>query len=184
MTFASCLGAVTRIVWPKDMRRHVLSLLLVLAAGCSALGPRGRVIAPDVRIADLELLETGLFEQRYRVTLRVSNPNDFELPLDGVRFALALNDKPFARGATSHGVSVPRLGDATLVVEASTSTFDIIRQVLNAQNREALTYALDGTVFLEGGARREVPFVQQGTLQLLPSDAVRRLVPSDAAATR
>jgi LEA14-like dessication related protein len=159
-------------------------LLLALVAGCSAFGPHARVIAPDVRIADLELLETGLFEQRYRVTLRVSNPNDFALPLDGVRFALELNDQPFARGYSSHGVSVPRLGDATLTVEATTSTFDIVRQVLGAQDRKTLDYALDGTVFLEGGARREVPFVQEGTLRLLPSDAVRHLVPSDPAATK
>jgi LEA14-like dessication related protein len=156
--------------------------LFVLAlSACSTFGRYGRVIPPEVRIADLELLETGLFEQRYRVTLRVSNPNDFELPLDGVRFALQLNEKPFARGFSSHGLSVPRLGDATLTVEATTSTFDILRQVLGAAERETLTYALDGTVFLEGGGQREVPFVQEGKLQLLPSDAVRRLVPSQGS---
>ena len=72
---------------------------------------------------------------------------------------------------------MPRLGDATLTVDATTSTFDIIRQVLNATGRERLTYALEGTVFVKGGARREVPFAQEGMLELLPADAVRRLVP-------
>jgi LEA14-like dessication related protein len=149
----------------------------VLSAGCATLGHGVKVLPPEVRIADLEMLESTVFEQRFRVTLRVGNPNDFELPLDGVRFALALNEQPFARGFTAHGVTVPRLGEATLTVDASTSTLDLIRQVLNAPGREKLTYALDGTVFLKGGARREVPFEQAGMLELLPSDSVRRLVP-------
>jgi LEA14-like dessication related protein len=160
------------------MRLFILALLAALAAGCSTIGYGTKVLPPEVHIADLELMESGLFEQRYRVTLRVSNPNDFELPLDGVRFALALNDQPFARGFSNHGVSVPRLGDAIVTVEATTSTFDIIRQVLAAQGRETLDYALDGTVFIKGGSRREVPFVQEGRLELLPTDAVRKLVPA------
>jgi len=159
------------------MNRLIAATFLALAAGCATLGSGVRVVPPEVHIADLELLESGVFEQRFRVTLRVGNPNDFELPLDGVRFDLALNEQPFARGFTAHGVTVPRLGDATLTVDATTSTFDIIRQVLNSPGRERLTYALDGTVFVKGGAKREVPFTQQGMLELLPSDAVRRLVP-------
>jgi LEA14-like dessication related protein len=160
--------------------KRLIAACLVLAAGCSTLGRGVQVVPPEVRIADLELLESGIFEQRFRVTLRVGNPNDFELPLDGVRFALVLNEQPFARGYTAHRVTVPRLGDATLTVDATTSTFDLIRQVLNAPGRETLTYALDGDVFLKGGARRAVPFTQEGMLELLPSTAVRRLVPQSS----
>jgi LEA14-like dessication related protein len=161
--------------------RLLVVLALVFAAGCSTLGRGVQVVPPEVRIVDLEMLESSIFEQRFRVTLRVGNPNDFELPLDGVRFALELNEHPFARGYTAHGVTVPRLGDATLTVDATTSTFDLIRQALNAPGRETLTYALDGDVFLRGGARRSVPFTQEGMLELLPSTAVRRLVPQSSA---
>jgi LEA14-like dessication related protein len=164
------------------LRLAALALLLVTVSGCATLAPRMSVIPPEVRIADLEMLESNIFEQRFRVTLRVVNPNDFALPLDGVRFALDLNDRPFARGVGSHGITVPRLGDATVTVDASTSTFDILRQVLNASGRETLTYALNGTVFLAGHGRREVDFDQKGTLELLPSDAVRRLVPAEPEA--
>jgi LEA14-like dessication related protein len=159
-----------------------VAMAAVCSAGCSTAWFGRTVIPPEVRIADLELLESGLFEQRFRVTLRVLNPNDFSLPVDGLRFGLQLNDQPFARGFTSHGVTVPRLGDATIAVEATTSTLDIIRQVLAATSgRETLTYALEGTAFL-GGSPRRIPFEQAGMLQLLPSDAVRRLVPAAPAA--
>ena len=163
------------------VHRLLVVLGLVLMAGCSTLGRGVEVVPPEVRIVDLEMLESSIFEQRFRVTLRVGNPNDFELPLDGIRFALALNEQPFARGYTAHGVTVPRLGDATLTVDATTSTLDLIRQAMNAPGRETLTYALDGDVFLRGGARRAVPFTQEGMLELLPSTAVRRLVPQSSA---
>jgi LEA14-like dessication related protein len=160
-----------------SMKRATLALALVALAGCST-GMFGRTaIAPEVRVADLELIEGGLFEQRFRVVLRVLNPNDFDLPLDGLRFALSLNERPFARGSTPHGVVIPRLADATVAVEATTSTFDIVRQLLNADSQEAITYSLDGTAFM-GGSPRELPFQQSGKLELMPAEAIRKLVPA------
>jgi LEA14-like dessication related protein len=68
-----------------------LSALLVLGA-CARLG---EAEPPQVRLADIRLLEGGLLEQRFRVDLRLGNPNDFDLPLDGLTFELELNDRPF-----------------------------------------------------------------------------------------
>jgi LEA14-like dessication related protein len=178
---AGCSGDSSTARGEHGVKRFVLMVVLSASAACSTLGAGQTVIPPEVRIADLEMLDSGLFEQRFRVTLRVLNPNDFDLPIDGLRFALDLNEQPFARGYTAQGVRVPRLGDATISVEATTSTFDIIRQVLGASHHESLTYALDGTAFVGGYARREVPFEQKGALELLPSDAAHRFVPAKSA---
>jgi len=159
------------------VKRAIIAVSLSLLTGCST-GMFGRTaIPPEVHVADLEVVEGGLFEQRFRVVLRVINPNNFDLPLDGMRFALDLNDRPFARGSTPHGVVIPRLSDATISVDATTSTFDIVRQLLNADSHEAVTYALEGSAFL-GGSRRELPFRQAGRLELMPSEAIRKLVPA------
>jgi LEA14-like dessication related protein len=153
-------------------------LVTVAIVGCAALRPGQELIAPQVHIADLDVLNTGLFEQRFRVTLRVANPNDFDLPLDGLRFGLDINGRHFADGFSPAAVTIPRLGDETITVEAVTSTFDILRQLSTLSRNEAITYGLEGTVFLRSTVQRQLSFAQEGKLELLPTDAVRRLVPS------
>jgi LEA14-like dessication related protein len=153
-------------------------LACMLAAACSTLRPGVEVLKPDVRLTDLALVESGLLEQHFRVTLRVSNPNDFALPVDGLRFALRVNDNPLVTGLTDEAVSVPRLGTATIDVDAFTSTLDVVRQLVTlTQRHDALAYKLDGTVFLKSHGEREVPFTKTGTLQLAPGGGTRFVAP-------
>jgi LEA14-like dessication related protein len=153
-------------------------LASMLAAACSTIRPGVEVLEPDVRLTDLALVESGLLEQHFRVTLRVSNPNDFALPLDGLRFALGVNDNPLVTGLTDEAVSVPRLGTATVDVDAFTSTLDVVRQlVMLTQRHDALAYKLDGTVFVTSHGQREMPFTKTGTLQLAPGGGTRFVAP-------
>lgn len=118
---------------------------------------------PDVNLVDIRPLDAGLFEQRMGVTLRISNPNDGNLPIDGYRFALELNGQPFAKGNSSQRLTVPRLGDATTEAEAFVTTADVMRQLLNVPQSAALSYKLTGTVFVDGAmGRRNWPFEQTG----------------------
>ena len=141
-----------------------LGFLLLLTA-CAALEP---TLAPRVRLADITLLEGGLLEQKMRVELDIGNPNNFDLPLDGLTFTLELNDRPLVEGFTNESVVIPRLGEARLAVFASTSLLGIIRQVMALGQGEALSYRLSGRAYLTGLARVSVPFETGGTLELLP----------------
>ena len=162
------------------MGRPGLALLWVLAWGlvaCAGIGPGQRVEPPEVRLANIEFVEAGLFEQRFLMTLRVRNPNDFDLPIDGLRFALDINDRPFASGLSNRSVTVPRLGEQTVEVEASTTLLDVVGQFMGLSGRETLNYRMTGTAFLRGAARREVPFEQTGSFRLAPG--TRSFAPAD-----
>jgi LEA14-like dessication related protein len=158
----------------RALFQAVLCALLVLSA-CAALEPRQ---APRVRLADVTLLESSLFEQKMRVVLDIGNPNNVDLALEGLTFTLELNDNPLVEGFTNESVVIPRLGEARLPVLASTSLLDIVRQIMALGESESLSYRLSGRAYLAGFARASVPFESGGTLELLPGrDRGPSLVP-------
>jgi len=147
---------------------HVLMGLVALLAlaACTRLGGAE---PPQVHLTDIRLLPGGLLEQRFEVDLRLGNPNDFDLELDGLTFEVELNDRPFARGLSNQSVTVPRLGEAELRVVASTTLIDVVQQMLVLGERSDLSYRIAGVVYLRGTARRKVPYETSGRLRLLPA---------------
>lgn len=143
--------------------RPLLALvpLLVLVA-CASLSDR--VIEPEVHVVRVVPLERSAFEQRTRIDLRVQNPNDFDLRARGLRFTLSLNGEPFARGQTGETLVVPRLGEEMLSVVATTTVFDLVRQIgaLAGAGTPDLDYRIDGTLFLEEPYERTVTFEREG----------------------
>lgn len=142
-------------------RRRVLTAAAALAlAGCASLPLNMQ--PPEVSVSDLRLLDVGLFEQRFGLSLRVLNPNDAEIPIDGLSFTVELNGKPFAKGVSNQAVTVPRLSEAMLEVEAVSSLTGLLRQFgAMAKGQERIDYRIHGTLYtgrLFGG----VPFDQKG----------------------
>jgi LEA14-like dessication related protein len=147
--------------------RNLLAVmaLLPLLASCAMVG---ETIEPEVRLADIRMMESGgIFEQKVGVVLRIVNPNDFDISIDGARFRLDVNDQPFASGVSKDSITVPRLSDATLVGEASVGMLDVFRQVLAMSQREALNYRLSGTLFSGMFARRNLNFDRAGKLDFM-----------------
>jgi len=138
-------------------------VLLLLVAACAG----GEPVAPQVRLVDLRLLESGLFEQRFEIDLRIGNPNDFALPLDGLTFDLEINGADFAQGFSDQRVTVPRLGEGIITVTATTTLIDLVQQMKLLAERGDLAYRLGGVAYLTGLARRSVPYESEGTFRLL-----------------
>lgn len=146
--------------------RAACAVLLVLGlAGCAAIGS---LQEPQVRLANLQLLDSTMFEQFMRVDLRLTNPNDVALHLDGMTFTLEVNGAPFAQGTSNQAVTVPRLGDAVVSVRASTTLFDMARQILALSEKQGIHYRVSGVVYVRGGLRRTIPYEWKGTFDLLP----------------
>lgn len=153
-------------------------LLLTTLAACA--GWRGDIEPPRVHLSDVGLLKPGLFEQRLRVDLRLVNPNDVDLTLDGLTFELEVNDEHFADGVSGQRVDIPRFGDATVTVEASATVLAMLRQVMALGQRETITYRIAGKAYFDAPRRRVVPYEQEGELRVLPApgaEELRRLRP-------
>lgn len=140
----------------------LISMLALLLAGCAGL--LSGMEAPTVTIADFGAGGGGFFEQQFNLKLRVQNPNNSELKIDGLSFALEVNDGPFATGVGNQAVTVPRFGSAFLPVEAYSSLGSMIRQVggfLQGEKR-SLRYRIRGNLSLAGGTR--IPFEHGGEI--------------------
>ena len=94
------------------------------AFGCAT---PGSVIPPKVTLVGLVPQGGNLFEQRFRIDLRVSNANNFDIPLDGLSFDMAVNGAHFATGLSNQAVKIPRLGSAVVAVEATAGSADLFR---------------------------------------------------------
>ena len=134
-------------------------MLALLLPGCASWFAAGE--RPEVLVTNITPLEATAFEQRLQVDLRIRNPNNFDLQVTGIDFTLSLNGKRLARGLSSQEATVPRLGDAVVSVQTSTSTFDLVRQVLTFSRQQELAYDIGGLLHLKDG---RLPFENSGVL--------------------
>ena len=139
--------------------RFLASLLLIATSGCASWFMKGE--PAEVLVANVTPLESTTFEQRLQVDLRIRNPNDFDLLVTGIDFTLTLNGKRLARGLGNTGITVPRLSDAVVSVQTSTSTIDVVHQLLNFSRTQNLSYEITGLLHLKDG---RLPFDNSGTL--------------------
>lgn len=148
------------------MKRFSLALpfvcgILFLIGCTSATALSVQPESPEVLLVNIIPLDTTMFEQRLQVDLRVRNPNDFDLEVTGLDFTLHLNDQRLARGLTNKPSTIPRLGDAVISVETTTSTLDVIRQLLQLSQRQDVAYQVEGILYVQGA---RLPFENKGVL--------------------
>ena len=134
-------------------------LFLISCTSLTALSVQPE--APEVLLVNITPLDATMFEQRLQVDLRVRNPNDFDLEVTGLDFTLHLNDQRLARGLTNKASTIPRLGDSVISVETTTSTLDVIRQLLQLSQRQEVSYQVDGVLYVQGA---RLPFENKGVL--------------------
>lgn len=152
------------------MRQSLQALFsFLLLVGLSACAGLNNFQTPEARLSDMRMLQSSLLEQRILTTIAISNPNDAPLEVDGLRFKLEINDRPFATGMSGERVTVPRFGRAEIPAEASVALLDIFRQVMALPEREDMTYRLSGTLFLTGMLHRSADFEWKGGLRLAPT---------------
>jgi LEA14-like dessication related protein len=102
---------------------HAFGVLVGLAlAGCSVLPTN--LETPEVSFVSLRAVEASVFEQRLEVRMKVRNPNDVDLPVNGLDVSVELADEPFAHGVSAREFVVPAGGEAEfdMLVTANAAT--------------------------------------------------------------
>lgn len=169
------------------MRLKLLMLPLIFLLGSCTTSTQDAA-PPTIQLTNLRLGALGLLSQELLLDIRVGNPNDFTLPLDGLTFRLDVNGKFLAEGFSDQRVDVPRLGYASVAVTGTTDTLSVVSQLLSLGQSDTLDYKLSGIAYVGRlGVRRSVPYTRAGSLSLLPakdlktprspSDEMRTLVP-------
>ena len=138
----------------------------VLTASCSTMPPDFE--APRVHIADMTAKEMAIFEQRFDVKLRVQNPNNTDLSINGLKFDIELNEREFANGMSGQRVIVPRFGSEVVDVEVFTTLGSFLRQIqtLNSGASQKVRYRLKGSAFVDSPGTFKAPFDESGEIDL------------------
>ena len=129
-------------------RRRFAGLLatglgLTALGGCAGL--QLGMKKPEVAVVDIRPLDGTLLEQRFVLTLRVTNPNSVEIPIEGLTFRLDLNGQQFATGVSNKPVVIPRLGNGLVDVTATTGLASLMRQFRElAKGRDRADYRVRG----------------------------------------
>ena len=148
------------------MRRIVVSawvvILVVLVSGCASLFWMGE--KPHVDIVNVTPKEMRLLEQTFLLELRIQNPTETDLDINGMAFELEINGQPFARGVSNQSLKIERLSTKIVEVEAYTGLTSILRQLSEARKgsyASGFKYRLKGSIHT-GAPSFRIPFDETG----------------------
>ena len=151
------------------MRSLIFYLFLGIAGfwfmGCSTM--QQAMERPRINIANVTPREVKLFEQVFELELRIQNPNDLPLAINGLAFEMKLNDRRFATGVSNESFVVDRLSSGVIRVEALTTLWGFIQQVAEYQRTKAprVAYRLRGNLYV-GSPSVKLSFDDSGEIHI------------------
>jgi LEA14-like dessication related protein len=146
------------------MRSVSLLLVAVALSGCALIVPR--LQTPRLSIVDVEVRRANLLEQQLRVRMRVENPNDRSLPVQGLSYTVYLGGQEFATGVSDASFVVPALGPADFDMDVTANAAGALFAVLSKPRGQGIDYRMKGRVELTHGWLRSIPFEESGTFTL------------------
>lgn len=140
----------------------LLCLSVLLATGCQSI-PTSKPLPPKVEIESIRAVKMSLTKQQLAFKLKVSNPNDYDLPLQYLNFVAALDGKELAQGVSNERVNLPSHKDATIEIMVNTRINKLLGQLLLAtdNNEREIAYDVKGFVKLSNWPTR-IPFNVDG----------------------
>lgn len=115
---------------------------------------------PSVELVSFKALPANGFEQNFEIGLKLTNPNSFELPFNGISYQLNVAGETLAHGVASNIPTAAAYGDSRFVVPVSTSLiggFKVIRALMNNQGKD-ISYQLKAKLDID------IPFVPKLTV--------------------
>lgn len=151
---------------PHTFLRGLLTLAALALGGCAALTKQ--VQAPALSLSQVQILESTLLEQRYRLTVRVDNPNAITLPIRGMHYAVKFAGVDFASGVTPTAFRVPANGAHDVEIDVTTNLLRSAQQLMAylRDRPETLDYELSGEIEVDLPFVGAVPFTRTGTVAL------------------
>ena len=117
-------------------RLTVVTLVVALLSSCALLDPAYE--KPAVHLVRIEPLSSSGFEQRFRVDLKIINPNSSGLSVSGMSYTLRLNDEKVVKGVSGQIAEIPPFSETVVQVEASTNILAGLRLISSLLNKPGL----------------------------------------------
>ena len=150
---------------PKRAIEIWVVLFTIVVTACSTM-PKD-FETPKFGIANIAPKDVAIFEQRFDVQLRIQNPNNFDLGINGIRFEIDLNEKEFGNGMSGQAVTIPRFGSEVITGEVITGIGSFLRQMQGmSSSATKLRYRLKGKAFAQAPSSFTIPFDESGEVDL------------------
>ncbi len=143
----------------------IFAVLFMLLSACSTMTQH--LEPPELSVSKVALVNVGLLQQDWEVTLRAYNPNDKNLKVKSLNYELLIDDKRFARGSTNQTVELNAHQTAEFTTQVSTSLMDTLRQLnqLNITPGAPVPYRIKGSAKV-GTVPVALPFDHKGEVPL------------------
>jgi LEA14-like dessication related protein len=149
----------------RSARVLFVAACAVLLAACSTMP--SNLVAPSVEVMGVQMMSTDMFAQRFKLRMRVNNPNDLELPITGLEYTVLMLGDRFAEGVSNEAFVLPAKGEAEfdmLVTTSFVSSFGRLLSRAGGGKLESIDYEITGKVFVDKGMLRKIPFNHRGTV--------------------
>ncbi|USD23477.1 LEA type 2 family protein [Microbulbifer sp. VAAC004] len=148
--------------------RFILILLItVLFSGCAALSPSFQ--KPEVEVVAVEPLPTRDGNNlRFRIHLRVFNPNNSELALSGLFYTLRLGGHKVLTGTSNNLMPIAPYGQDDIAVDATASIVGSIFAAVNLinLNQHSIPYELEAKIGLRKSLLPSIKVNRSGVIHL------------------
>jgi LEA14-like dessication related protein len=144
--------------------------LALLLASCALLQRDAE--PPDVELEGIRIVSVSQQAQRYAVTLRVFNPNRFDVPIRDLVYRLDLNGEAFASGRLEPGPTLPAQQAVSVELMFDTDLATTTRRLMTwfMRGEPRLDYRLTGEARIRRLGVPTLRFDEDGTIAL---DALR-----------
>ena len=146
----------------------ITGLVLLYLAGCSTLGGYSDFDEPDIELVGIEAAGTQGIEARFKIRLKVTNPNSIPLDVEGMAYDVYLRDTKVLSGVSDRGIQVAAYSEAETEVTVSAGMFSslsLIRDLMTNPITDSIPYRLD-TKLSVAGLPLAVRLSKEGSIDL------------------
>ena len=152
------------------MRTFLLTLSLIGLLGLSACSNVFyQYEEPKVDLIGLQALPAKGLNPGFRITLKITNPNDRPLPISGLYYEVAIEGHDIASGTFNEGLDLPAYGSKIITSDVQASLLGGLNLVgdLISRPRKQIDYALSAKVSISG-FNLPMRISRKGTVQFQP----------------
>jgi LEA14-like dessication related protein len=126
--------------------------LVALFAGCANVGLE-EFDDPTVELLAIEPVAAQGMEARFRLRLRIVNPNPVALDIDGIAYDVTLRDKKVLSGASNEELRVAAYSEGEARIEVAAGmlgSLALLRDLITNPPEAGIPYRLDAKISRKG----------------------------------
>lgn len=155
------------VCFRRACRVMLVAIMAMLIHGCAVLSPDFE--KPEVQVTAVEPLPNNQSgDLRFRIHLRVFNPNGSELALSGLYYTLSLAGHKVITGTSNNLPPIPAYGQDTIVVDASANlmrSFMAAAELFRLQS-DTVPYELEAKLGLRRSIIPHITVTKRGQIRM------------------